>query len=67
MIENNTHILSLRDSGKHLGSFFYPPFVPTGLWKTLGAVVFYPPFVPTGLWKTPGLLFSTHLLSLRDS
>ena len=54
---------------------FYPYSVLTGLPtsrpygtpENTGAVVFYPYSVPTGLWKTRGLVFSTHLASLRDS
>jgi hypothetical protein len=46
-------------------------FLPTsrhyGTPENNGPGVFYPHSVPTGLREIPGLLFSTHIPSLRDS
>ncbi len=63
----STHIPSLRDFGKHRGRCFLPTFHPYGTAGNTGVVVFYPHSVPTGLREIPGLLFSTHIPSLRES
>jgi len=58
----STHILSLRDFGKHRGGVSYPHFVPTGLWKISGAF-FLPTFRPYGtLENTRGWCFYPHFV-----